>query len=114
MLRILECAKIPFFFCILELGSCQTGWKVFGQFCYQFNLDKKSWYAARLACVSQQAELASIHSPVEQAYITLEVRLYGLDAAWIGKKFFLLLFFFFCLLNCLTVLRMYFARVIKW
>ncbi|XP_068726517.1 macrophage mannose receptor 1-like [Montipora capricornis] len=71
---------------LAELGSCQTGWNVFGQFCYQFNQDKKSWHAARLACVSQQAELASIHSPVEQAYITLEVAAYGLDAssAWIG------------------------------
>ena len=36
--------------------------------------------------MNQQAELASIHSPVEQAHITLETGPHGLDAtAWIGK-----------------------------
>ena len=76
------------FLSILELGSCQTGWKEFGQFCYQFNLNKKSWHDARLSCVNQQAELVSIHSPVEQAHITLEVGPDALDAeAWIGKQF---------------------------
>lgn len=69
-----------------EFGSCRTGWKDFGQFCYQFNLNKKSWSDARVACVSQQAELVSIHSPVEQSHITLEVGPYGLQAeAWIGN-----------------------------
>ena len=36
--------------------------------------------------MNQQAQLASIHSPVEQAHITLEVGPYGLqERAWIGN-----------------------------
>lgn len=69
-----------------EFGSCRIGWKDFGPYCYQFNLVKKSWSSARVSCVNQQAELVSIHSPVEQAHITLETGPHGLDSiAWIGK-----------------------------
>ena len=69
-----------------EFGSCLTGWKAFGQNCYQFNANKKSWLLARLACANQRGDLASIHSPVEQAHITLAVGPYGLNAeAWIGN-----------------------------
>ena len=74
---------------LLEFGRCRTGWKEFGQYCYQFNLVKKSWSNARVSCVNQQADLVSIHSPVEQAHITLETGPYGLQsAAWIGKFFY--------------------------
>ena len=70
----------------VELGSCQTGWKAFGQNCYQVNSNKKSWIQARLACANQRADLVSIHSPVEQAHIALQVGPYGLNAeAWIGN-----------------------------
>jgi len=76
-------------FCILEFGRCRTGWKDFGQYCYQFNLVKKSWSNARVSCVNQQADLISIHSPIEQAHITLETGPYGLQSvAWIGKLLF--------------------------
>ena len=75
--------------CLLEFGRCRTGWKDFGQYCYQFNLVKKSWSNARVSCVNQQADLVSIHSPVEQAHITLETGPYGLQSsAWIGKLLF--------------------------
>ena len=38
--------------------------------------------------MNQQAQLASIHSPVEQAHITLEVGPYGLqEHAWIGNTY---------------------------
>lgn len=41
---------------------------------------------ARLACASQRGDLASIHSPVEQAHITLAVGPSELNAeAWIGN-----------------------------
>lgn len=70
-----------------EFGSCRVGWKDFGQYCYQFNLNKKSWPSAQISCVNQQAELVSIHSPVEQAHISLETGPHGLDSpAWIGKR----------------------------
>ena len=70
----------------VELGSCQTGWKAFGQNCYQVNSNKKSWIQARLACANQRADLVSIHSPVEQAHIALQVGPYELNAeAWIGN-----------------------------
>lgn len=70
---------------LAELGSCQTGWKAFGQNCYQVNSNKKSWIQARLACANQRSDLVSIHSPVEQAHIALQVGPYGLNAeAWIG------------------------------
>ncbi|XP_044179085.1 uncharacterized protein LOC114946811 isoform X1 [Acropora millepora] len=70
---------------LAELGSCQTGWKAFGQNCYQVSSNKKSWIQARLACANQRADLVSIHSPVEQAHIALQVGPYGLNAeAWIG------------------------------
>ena len=37
--------------------------------------------------MNQQAELVSIHSPVEQAHISLETGPHGLDSpAWIGKR----------------------------
>ncbi|CAH3127383.1 unnamed protein product [Pocillopora meandrina] len=70
---------------LAEFGSCRVGWKDFGQYCYQFNLNKKSWPSAQISCVNQQAELVSIHSPVEQAHISLETGPHGLDSpAWIG------------------------------
>ena len=92
LIEVFDCSSFT------EFGSCRTGWKDFGQFCYQFNLVKKSWSAARAACVSQQADLVSIHSPVEQSHITLEVGPYGLQSqAWIGNKF-------FCFLNIEMIL----------
>ncbi|PFX30431.1 Macrophage mannose receptor 1 [Stylophora pistillata] len=70
---------------LAEFGSCKVGWKDFGQYCYQFNLDKKTWASAQISCVNQQAELVSIHSPVEQAHISLETGPHGVDSpAWIG------------------------------
>ena len=48
----------------------------------------KPWSSARVSCVNQQADLVSIHSPVEQAHITLETGAYGLQSmAWIGNVF---------------------------
>ena len=48
--------------------------------------------------MSQQADLVSIHSPVEQSHITLEVGPYGLQSqAWIGNKS-------FCFLNIEVIL----------
>ena len=82
---LIQCSLL----CALEFGSCQTGWKDFGQYCYQFNLAKKSWSSARVSCVNQQADLVSIHSPVEQAHIALETGPYGLQSvAWIGRVLF--------------------------
>lgn len=50
-------------------------------------MNKKSWPSAQISCVNQQAELVSIHSPVEQAHISLETGPHGLDSpAWIGKR----------------------------
>ena len=75
-----------YYYLLPEFGRCTTGWKDFGQFCYQFNLDKKSWSDAQVACVNQQGELVSIHSPVEQALVALQTGPLGLDAdAWIGR-----------------------------
>ncbi|XP_048579859.1 uncharacterized protein LOC5521691 isoform X2 [Nematostella vectensis] len=68
-----------------EFGNCKTGWKEFGQFCYQFNMEKKSWSAARQQCQANGGDLVSIQSPVEQAHITLEVGQFGVrEYAWIG------------------------------
>jgi hypothetical protein len=79
-----------FFF--VEFGSCKFGWKEFGQFCYQFNFEQKTWQSARLQCQKQGGELTSINSPVEQAHISLEVGEFGLGKyAWIGMLVFLII-----------------------
>ena len=71
-----------------EFGTCPTGWKSYGQYCYQFNVDSKTWSAASLACKAQSAELASVHSSVEQANIALETGPYGTDQFhWLGELF---------------------------
>ena len=70
---------------VSEFGNCKLGWKEFGQYCYQFNYDKKNWQAARLQCQQRGGELVSINSPVEQAHVSLEAGEYGLATyAWIG------------------------------
>lgn len=70
---------------ISELGICTLGWKEFGQYCYQFNKEYKSWAVARSKCQKQGGDLVSINSPVEQAHISLEVGPFGLNSyAWIG------------------------------
>ncbi|XP_048579857.1 uncharacterized protein LOC5521688 isoform X1 [Nematostella vectensis] len=82
--RVLSSQEVSAIF-ISEFGVCRTGWKEYGQYCYQFNSDKRNWQSARLMCQNRGGELVSILSPVEQAHITLEVGFFGLSTfAWIG------------------------------
>ena len=69
-----------------EFGSCTTGWKDYGQYCYLFSRHKMSWTQADLDCKAKGSNLITINSPVEQAHITVETGIYGLNSwAWIGK-----------------------------
>uniref|UniRef100_A0A672YGE4 C-type lectin domain-containing protein n=1 Tax=Sphaeramia orbicularis TaxID=375764 RepID=A0A672YGE4_9TELE len=50
-------------------GCCAPGWTSFGNNCYMFNSVAKDWADAERTCVSRGANLASIHSPQEYAFI---------------------------------------------
>ncbi|XP_030000888.1 low affinity immunoglobulin epsilon Fc receptor-like [Sphaeramia orbicularis] len=62
--------------------SCETGWSKFGMNCYYDSVTELDWVHSRLVCLSMGADLVSINTAEEQAFIN------GLLSpqvnAWIG------------------------------
>ncbi|XP_049898411.1 CD209 antigen-like [Epinephelus moara] len=61
---------------------CQTGWTKFGDNCYIVSTEKKNWTASRDACSAVGADLVTIKSSEEQAFVN-GIMPSGLNA-WIG------------------------------
>uniref|UniRef100_A0A673A532 C-type lectin domain-containing protein n=1 Tax=Sphaeramia orbicularis TaxID=375764 RepID=A0A673A532_9TELE len=80
---ILHCIDFFFFLTSSFAGmSCETGWSKFGMNCYYDSVTELDWVHSRLVCLSMGADLVSINTAEEQAFIN------GLLSpqvnAWIG------------------------------
>ncbi|KAM9340540.1 lactose-binding lectin l-2-like [Symphorus nematophorus] len=53
----------------LQRGGCPMFWYSFNNRCYKYVSTRLTWAEAELYCVSQRANLVSIHSPEEQNFI---------------------------------------------
>ncbi|XP_076006194.1 ladderlectin-like [Genypterus blacodes] len=65
---------------------CPPFWNSFGGRCYKFIATKKNWADAELFCVSEKANLVSVHSPEEFAFVQRLIANTdpGQDPSWIG------------------------------
>ncbi|XP_060951514.1 lactose-binding lectin l-2-like [Limanda limanda] len=70
----------------LQCGNCPLFWSSFNNRCYKYVATRRSWADAELYCVSQGANLVSIHSLDEHRFITALIK--NFDPAegmtWIG------------------------------
>eukprot|EP00794_Sanderia_malayensis_P003261 gene3261-3742_t len=55
---------------LAELGQCKVGWVAYGQNCYQFNMNTLSWRSAKLSCERRGAQLATIDTSLQDAFIS--------------------------------------------
>ena len=85
---LLELTKSHVIFCSLSacngdacVSSCDEGWKQFGNNCYLFKLEKKTWTAAEDFCLNEGGHLASIASKAINTFIGDEM--YPEDF-WVG------------------------------
>ncbi len=54
-----------------DIGSCPTGWQLFGDYCYYFSLeDTSTWNGAQATCEGMNANLVSIHDAAEQSFLS--------------------------------------------
>lgn len=66
----------------LAIGSCPSGWTLFGDSCYYISLDDSStWTGAQTSCEQIDADLVSIHGADEQSFLT--------SKSWLSCVFFL-------------------------
>ncbi|KAF4111753.1 type-2 ice-structuring protein-like isoform X1 [Onychostoma macrolepis] len=49
--------------------NCHYGWTPFGDRCYKFFSQSISWIAAERKCIDQHANLASVHSELENDFL---------------------------------------------
>lgn len=69
--------------CSLVNTYCQTGWDQYGDRCYWYSNSNQATYAtARASCQGKHAELVSINSVYEQAYLLSTLR--GKGNMWLG------------------------------
>ncbi|CAG0886628.1 unnamed protein product [Darwinula stevensoni] len=53
----------------MTASRCDEGWEEFDQYCYYFSENQKNFADARSYCLSNGADLASIHSRSEQIFM---------------------------------------------
>jgi len=53
-------------------------------FCYKFVVEDSTWHEARAKCESEEGRLSSIHSPSENAFVTIKMKSKYVDEGWIG------------------------------
>ncbi|XP_052058479.1 CD209 antigen-like protein C [Mytilus californianus] len=65
---------------------CESGWTLFGNHCYMFELSKVSWHAAKKECERRLGHLVKIETSVENSFLTSMVTAYGRGNKdfWIG------------------------------
>jgi len=68
----------------LEQCTCDQGWDTFGDHCYFYGTDTKSWFDAEDYCKEEGGHLASVNTPAIQDYVLNELTRRGLDYAWFG------------------------------
>ena len=67
-----------------QCTPCDPGWDVFGDHCYFYSTDTKSWNDAEEFCQEEGGHLASVNTPAIQEYVLDELTRRGLDIAWFG------------------------------
>ena len=68
----------------LEQCTCDQGWDVFGDHCYFYGTDTKSWNDAEEYCQAEGGHLASVNTPAIEDYVLDELKRRGLYEAWFG------------------------------
>jgi len=68
--------------CWAPSNSCPTGWTRFQGACYKLYKEIKTWADARAYCLTQQADLVSVHSEEEENFVKQLVD--GYDTIWLG------------------------------
>ena len=68
----------------LEQCTCDQGWDAFGDHCYFYGTDTKSWNDAEEFCQEEGGHLASVNTPAIQDYVVDELKSRGLNSAWFG------------------------------
>ena len=69
-------------------GSCENGWKSYGNNCYFFGINKINWHEAKKECEGRQSHLVKIDSSAESRWLGSEFYHTGItdDALWIGAN----------------------------
>lgn len=70
----------------LERGNCPMFWYSFSGRCYKYMATEMTWADAELFCLSEGANLVSIHSQEEQNFVQTLVQNFdhGTGPTWIG------------------------------
>ncbi|XP_006787761.1 galactose-specific lectin nattectin-like isoform X2 [Neolamprologus brichardi] len=66
----------------LRQGSCPLFWFSFNGRCYKYVATQMSWADAELYCVSQRANLVSIHSREEEQFVKLLIKNFDHAEGW--------------------------------
>lgn len=65
--------------------SCESGWKLFGNHCYFFGLQKASWHVSKQECESRHSYLVKVETPAENSFLYSTIMAYGKhEIFWIG------------------------------
>nr|XP_046272979.1 lactose-binding lectin l-2-like [Scatophagus argus] len=66
----------------LQVGNCPTFWYSFNGRCYKYVSSHLNWADAELHCVSEGANLVSIHSQEEQTFVKDLVKNFDPNEGW--------------------------------
>ena len=64
--------------------TCDQGWDVFGDQCYFYGTDMKSWFGAEEHCKEEGGHLASVSTSAIEDYVLNEIEKRGMDWVWFG------------------------------
>ncbi|XP_063427023.1 CD209 antigen-like protein E [Mytilus trossulus] len=65
--------------------SCESGWKLFGNHCYFFGLQKASWHVSKRECESRHSYLVKIETKTENSFLYSTLTAYWKhETFWIG------------------------------
>ncbi|OXB67692.1 hypothetical protein ASZ78_015224, partial [Callipepla squamata] len=70
----------------LGLLQCPEGWLPYAGQCYIIHREPRAWKDALMSCNESNADLASIHSPEEHAFILSQPGYKAMDELWIGMN----------------------------
>ncbi|XP_038077198.1 lymphocyte antigen 75-like [Patiria miniata] len=68
---------------ISGVGSCPTGWNLFGDYCYFIDTTGTTFNDAETMCKAKGSKLVSIHTAEEQSYLSLRTSMMNANL-WIG------------------------------
>uniref|UniRef100_A0A3P8VSP6 C-type lectin domain-containing protein n=1 Tax=Cynoglossus semilaevis TaxID=244447 RepID=A0A3P8VSP6_CYNSE len=67
---------------LLQSGNCPDFWYSFNDRCFKYMSTRKTWAEAELYCVSEGANLVSIHSVEEHGFVRTLIRNVDLAQEW--------------------------------